>query len=215
MDPFHERLAHVALRAGASYGFCLAGGYAVQAHGMVDRRSEDVDLFTTAAIDSQFPEAVRAVVQALSTDGLDAIVELEYATFARLKVTDPATGEASKLELGVDWRAHPPIGLSIGPVLHPDDAVANKICALYSRAAVRDYIDVHGALISGRYSGAELLKLAADHDPGFDTGMFAEALAHVARVPDAAFVPYALKPGEAQTVRDRLLAWAAEITSRN
>lgn len=47
MDAFHERLARVALRVGGSYGFCLAGGYAVQAHGMVDRRSEDVDLFTT------------------------------------------------------------------------------------------------------------------------------------------------------------------------
>jgi hypothetical protein len=45
--------------------------------------------------------------------------------------------------------------------------------------------------------------------------MFAEALGYVARVPDAAFVPYALKPGEAQTVRGRLLAWAAEITSSN
>jgi hypothetical protein len=215
MDAFHERLARVALRAADSYGFCLAGGYAVQAHGMVDRRSEDVDLFTTAAIDSQFPEAVRAVVQALSTDGLAVVVDLEYATFARLKVTDPVTGEESKLELGVDWRAHPPIEISIGPVLHPNDAVANKICALYSRAAVRDYIDVHGAVASGRYGGAELLKLAADHDPGFDAGMFAEALAHVARVPDAGFAPYGLKPDEAQAVRDRLLAWAAEITSSN
>lgn len=48
MDPFHQRLARVALDAAARYGFCLAGGYAVQAHGFVDRVSKDVDLFTTA-----------------------------------------------------------------------------------------------------------------------------------------------------------------------
>lgn len=47
MDPFHQRLARVALDAAARYGFCLAGGYAVQAHGFVDRVSKDVDLFTT------------------------------------------------------------------------------------------------------------------------------------------------------------------------
>lgn len=44
MDPFHERLARLALEAAAGYGFCLAGGYAVQAHGFVDRVSKDVDL---------------------------------------------------------------------------------------------------------------------------------------------------------------------------
>jgi len=37
MDPFHQRLAQVALEVAAQYGFCLAGGYAVQAHGFVDR----------------------------------------------------------------------------------------------------------------------------------------------------------------------------------
>jgi hypothetical protein len=54
--------------------------------------------------------------------------------FARLQVTDPPTGTTAKVELGIDWRAHPPVTLAIGPVLHPDDAVANKVCALYSRA---------------------------------------------------------------------------------
>lgn len=36
MDPFHERLACVALDVAASYGFALAGRYAVQAHGSLD-----------------------------------------------------------------------------------------------------------------------------------------------------------------------------------
>ena len=46
MDSLHERLARLALSAAGDYGFCLAGGYAVQAHGFLDRPSEDVDLFT-------------------------------------------------------------------------------------------------------------------------------------------------------------------------
>jgi hypothetical protein len=37
MDAFHQRLAKVALDAAARYGFCLAGGYAVQARGFGDR----------------------------------------------------------------------------------------------------------------------------------------------------------------------------------
>lgn len=46
MDPGHLKLAEVTLRAASRYGFALAGGYAVQAHGILDRPSEDVDLFT-------------------------------------------------------------------------------------------------------------------------------------------------------------------------
>jgi hypothetical protein len=149
MDPFHERLARLALEAAADYGFCLAGGYAVQAHGFVDRVSKDVDLFTTMAAVEEFPAARTAVVTALEADGLAVSVERESATFARLAVSDPSLGESSTLELGVDWRAFPPVQLAIGPVLHPVDAAANKLCALFGRAAVRDYIDVHGVSVMG------------------------------------------------------------------
>jgi hypothetical protein len=46
VDPKHRRLAQVGLRAAQKYGFALAGGYAVQEHGLIERPSEDVDLFT-------------------------------------------------------------------------------------------------------------------------------------------------------------------------
>ena len=42
MHPFHERLARVGLAAVSTYGFALAGGYAVQAHGLLVRPSYDI-----------------------------------------------------------------------------------------------------------------------------------------------------------------------------
>jgi hypothetical protein len=63
--------------------------------------------------------------------------------------------------------------------------VANKVCALFGRAEVRDYVDVDAILTSGRYTGEESLGLAADHDPGFDQLLFAEALAAIDRLPDS------------------------------
>ena len=47
MQALHEVAARIGLAAAAPFGFVLAGGYAVQAHGFLVRRSEDVDLFTT------------------------------------------------------------------------------------------------------------------------------------------------------------------------
>jgi hypothetical protein len=215
MDPFHKRLARLALEAAAHYGFCLAGGYAVQAHGFVNRVSKDVDLFTTMAAAADFPAAQTAVVTALEADGLAVSVEREGATFARLAVSDPSSDETSTLELGVDWRAFPPVQLAIGPVLHPVDAAANKLCALFGRAAVRDYIDVHGVLKDGRFTGPGLLAMAADHDPGFDPAMFAEALRAVTRLPAAAFEPYKFTADEVDALCVRLLAWAEEIEVGN
>ena len=126
MDPFHERLARVALEAAGSYGFALAGGY-----------------------------AVGVVIEAYLRDGLEVQTEVLAASFARLNVRSAT--DSAKVELGLDWRKNKPIGLAVGPVLHADDAVANKVCALFGRAEVRDYVDVDAILASGRYTEDQLL----------------------------------------------------------
>lgn len=209
MDEFHARLIRIGLATAERYGFCLAVGYAVQAHGFVQRRSEDVDLFTSMnAVADSFSEAVDSVAQALRDDGLQVTVPLRFDTFARLAVGDPVSGASSKMELGVDYRAHPPARMEIGPVLHADDAVANKLCALFGRAAVRDYVDVDGIIGSGRYDISQLVALAKDHDPGFDAAMFADALRAVQRMGDRPFAQYGMSPEAAQALRDRLVAAA-------
>ena len=214
MDPFHRRLARVALASAGTYGFCLAGGYAVQAHGFLDRPSEDVDLFTTTAAEHQFPTAVAAVIQAYEDDGLEVAVAISTPGFARLQVTD-TTGTTAKVELGIDWRQRPPATLAIGPVLHPDDAVANKVCALYSRAQARDYIDVDAILRSGRYTGDELLALAKEHDPGFDQDMFVLALRAVRRLSEAEFIAYEMEDTQVRALIERTVGWADELRNKS
>jgi hypothetical protein len=209
MDPLHERLARVALRAAGRYGFALAGGYAVQAHGFLDRPSSDVDLFAAASAEFDFAGAVDAVVRAFEHDGLMVDIEVRSDSFARLNVTSGT--DLAKVELGVDWRESEPVQLAIGPVLHPDDAVANKVCALFGRAEVRDYVDVDAILASRRYTRDELLTLAAHHDPGFDPLWFAEALAAVGRLPERLFEPYGLNPEAVAALKKRMIQWALAI----
>jgi hypothetical protein len=211
MDPFHERLARVALDAAGSFGFALAGGYAIQAHGFLNRMSADVDLFAEASAESDITQAVDVVITAYLREGLQVETELQNASFARLDVRSAA--ESAKVELGLDWRKNDPVRLAVGPVLHADDAVANKICALFGRAEVRDYVDVDAILTSGRYAENELLDLAVDHDPGFDQSRFAEALAAIDRLPDSLFQPYGMSPKETAALRERMRAWARRIST--
>ncbi len=106
-----------------------------------------------------------AGIGALEAEGMEVTVVARAGTFARLLVTHPdGGGEPDKVEVAADWRSHEPVTLEIGPVLHADDAVANKMAALYGRALARDFLDIDAILSSGRYSRERLLDLAAAAD---------------------------------------------------
>lgn len=209
MDAFLEHLARIALAELETFGFCLAGGYAVHAHGLVERPSEDIDLFTSRAHVAEFPQAVQTAVRAFEANGLSVNIELATDEFARLWVADASA--RSKVELGIDWRAHPPMQLGIGAVLHIEDAVANKVCALFSRALVRDFVDVHAVACSGQFAPADLLQLAVGHDPGFDPAYLAHALRQVSKFADAEFSAYQLTVERTHALRAWALRWADEL----
>jgi hypothetical protein len=205
VDAFHQGLARIGLDAGDRYGFALAGGYAVQAAGFLKRPSDDIDLFTGWERRSDFETGARAIVDAYLAAGLRVEAERRHDSLTRLTVSDGA--QTAKVELGVDMRANEPVRIPIGPVLHPDDAVANKMRALYERAHACDFIDIDAVLRSGRYDRPTLLKLAERSDITFDRSVFAEALAQ-AQVLDADdFAPYGLVGEDLNGLRHRFALW--------
>ena len=212
MDDFHQVLARIGLDAAERYGFALAGGYAVQAAGFLERASEDIDLFTVWERRGEFETAVRAIVEAYVAAGLSVQSERRHDTFTRLTVSDGA--RTAKVELGVDMRANEPVRISIGPVLHPDDAVSNKMGALYDRALARDFMDIDAVLQSGRYDWTALLALAESSDITFDRARFADALAQAQLLDADDFAQYGLVGPDLDRLRHRFAAWRAELLAR-
>jgi hypothetical protein len=212
VEPVHLRLAEIGLRVAARYGFALAGGYAVQAHGILARPSEDVDLFTGWERRDEFAAAVDAVVDAYCERGYAVETTQRFETFARLAVTDPAVpNEAYKVELAANWRALPPVMMDIGPVLHVDDVVAGKMSALYTRAEPRDFLDIDAALTSGRYTRARLCELAEQADAGFDRRILADLFEMLERYPDRRFAAYGADPAHIATMRQRFAQWREQL----
>jgi hypothetical protein len=209
MDAFHHGLVRIGLDAGEQYGFALAGGYAVQEAGFLKRPSEDIDLFTVWDRRGDFETAVQAIADAYLAAGLSVTSERQHDTFNRLTVTDGVL--TAKVELGLDSRAHEPVQTPIGPVLHPDDAVANKVRALYERAQACDFIDIDAVLRSGRYDRATLLALAEHSDITFDRSVYADALAQAQTLPAEDFARYDLAGEELDGLRHRFAAWRAEL----
>jgi hypothetical protein len=127
----------------------------------------------------------------------------------RLTVSDGE--QTAKVELGVDIRANDPVRIAVGPVLHPDDAVANKMRALYDRALARDFIDIDAVLRSGRYDHADVLRLAERSDITFDRKVFAEALGQAQLLDDEDFAPYSITGADLDNLRERFAAWRKEL----
>lgn len=211
MAPLDE-LTRLTLHAAAPYGFVLAGGNAMVAHQLVARPTEDLDLFTNIGDTTAFDQAVVAITEACEQAGYTVTVRADQPQYKQLLVAGPTSSTVVRIDLGYDWRAQPPTMLSIGPVLAADDAVASKVCALFGRGEVRDYIDVHAALTSSRYTRAELIELASARDPGFSETRFAEALAAIVRHSDEDFAAYGLTAEQIAALRDAAADWAAAIT---
>jgi hypothetical protein len=87
LDGDHKALVDAALSVCARYGLAVAGGYAVKAHGLVERPSEDIDFATGAA--APIEEIVAALDAAYRTAGFDVQVLDAEGRKGHLLVTFP------------------------------------------------------------------------------------------------------------------------------
>ena len=102
----------------------------------------------------------------------------------------------------------------VGPVLAPDDAVGNKVAALFSRGEARDYLDVDRIRASGRYRDRRLIELGHRADLGFEITQFVRRLEEVGRIQPFEVAIYEVSPEQLRAVKDRCLAWARELRAR-
>jgi hypothetical protein len=116
MDPQQEQLAHIGLQVIGRRGFVLDGSHAIELHGMGDRASEDIDLFSA---ERGSPVTVADdLLDAYARAGFTVIVGLRTADLVQMEVTD-AQGRGCKVDLGVFWRARAPVLLDVGPRAPP------------------------------------------------------------------------------------------------
>ena len=174
--------------------------------------SQDVDLFTSNTNEGTFGATVDRVVDELNAARYTTEVGRRTQQFARIHVRT-ADGQQVDIDMGMDWREAEPVSLDVGPVLSIQDAIGNKVSALYSRAEARDFFDVDAIRSSGHYTDAQLIDAAAERDPGFDAGMFANQLQRVNRLTDDDLKEYGVDATELGAIKKRLTGWAAQLRS--
>ena len=188
-------------------------GNALMAHGVIDRFTADVDLFTDR--EAGVAAAADAVEAALHDAGFEAdrqdkasgladIFEGMGEGLAEWIITAPA-GEQMMLQMAYFDRSRGPVSMDVGPVLDLEDVIGGKVCALASRAYDRDYVDTAAAL--ERYSVDQVIGFARRLDPGLEDRDFSDAGRRLDRMDDGAFVRFGLSPRDIAKLRARFAPW--------
>ncbi|MEU6578500.1 nucleotidyl transferase AbiEii/AbiGii toxin family protein [Streptomyces sp. NPDC046805] len=205
LPALHARLLADVLVIGSPYPLVITGGYAVQAHELLSRPSQDLDVAT------ENPAPMDELVRTL-TDGLTArgwhIEVIEIAPLsARLNATDlrSESGDTCEVDILKEVFSRPIVASAYGPVLAEEDVVGTKVRALAERGLARDALDVFAA--SRRWTTTDLEDFGRRHARDrFDLESLQSRLTGLAWIDDAEFEAYGASPG----LIDALLSWAQE-----
>lgn len=211
MPDLHARLLADVLTLGSPYPLVLTGGYAVQAHQLLERVSQDLDLATESP--TPMDEIAHAVRAGLTERGWH-VAQVEIAPLsARFQVTDPVTGDACEVDVlkEVFWR---PIAQSAyGPVLAEEDVIGTKVRALADRGAARDFLDVYAA--SRRWTTSDLEEFGRRHARGrFSPDDLQSRLAGADWIDDAEFTAYGLDENGMAALRTWAQLWSDDLARR-
>jgi len=210
MPDFHRRVLAAALDACHTHGLVLAGGYAMRAHGLVDRPSRDLDFATFAA--TGLEEITTQLADVYHAAGFEVEVTRGTPLLGRLVVTDPVTGQWCAVDLMKMPLQRPPTVLDALPVASLDDMVGMKVAALHGRSVPRDLIDVFS--VADLYGHRELERLGALFDEEFQLEQLLFQLDAGMAFDDDAFAEYGLNQDEMLRLRRFLLAWYDDLAMR-
>lgn len=211
MPELHARLLADVITLGSAYPLVLTGGYAVRAHHLVNRPSQDLDVATENP--APMTEIAATLRAALESRGWN-VQALETAPLsARFTVTDPATGQECEVDIlkEIFWR---PITQSpYGPVLAEEDVIGTKVRALADRGAPRDLIDVFAA--SRRWTNGDLEEFGCRHARGrFEREDLHANLTGAEWTDDEAFTAYGLDDATIAMLRTWAVEWADDLANR-
>nr|WP_206313557.1 nucleotidyl transferase AbiEii/AbiGii toxin family protein [Streptomyces coryli] len=211
MPELHARLLADVLAIGAPYPLVLTGGYAVQAHRLLERPSQDLDLATENP--APMTEIADTVCAGLEKKGWQ-VAMLETAPLsARFTVTDPVTEQECEVDIlkEIFWR--PAVETSVGPVLAEEDVIGTKIRALADRRAPRDLIDAYA--FSRRWSTADLEEFGRRHARDrFELEDLQANLAGAEWIDDPYFAAYGLDDDTIAALRAWAQQWADDLARR-
>jgi Nucleotidyl transferase AbiEii toxin, Type IV TA system len=221
----HRQVAEIILTAASGYLVALGGGNALLAHEVTDRPTQDVDVFfgrideladAAPAIEAALAAAGYGVTPIDKAEGLTEIWAEAGEGLAEWEVTTPDGEHVVQVQAGhFDVLAKPVRVKGIGPVLALDDIAGHKACAMATRAASRDFVDIASLQeYRKKYRWAKLIELARERDPGLELADFADAVRRLDRIADDRFTASLPRGRDAAWLRQHFRDWPRQAPER-
>ncbi|MFJ2021905.1 nucleotidyl transferase AbiEii/AbiGii toxin family protein [Streptomyces nodosus] len=211
LTPLHERLLSDILDLGSPYPLVLTGGYAVQAHGLVERFSRDLDVATENP--APMDEIVASLTAGLAARGWRTTHVQTDPLSGRFLVTELDTGEECEVDVLKEAFWAPPAQTPYGPVLSLDDVIGTKVRALADRGTVRDLIDVQAASRHRSTADLETLGRRRAHDE-FSLEDLRDRLTGADWYEDEDYAAYGLTSRQIEGLKTWALEWAEDLGAR-
>lgn len=201
---FQIEVARIFFDLDASHGYVVAGGAALLASDLIERPTEDLDLFASLPV-TGVDEAKQAFLRELQLRDFVVSVIRDGPTFCRM--TLQREGEDLLVDLAID---SPPVGTVavtvLGPTRSPLELAGRKLLALFGRAEARDFADTY--LLVERFGKDAQLEQAESLDAGFDRQVLAQMMGTLGRFTDDE-IP--LSAHDVPLAREFFSAWAHEL----
>ena len=149
--------------------FYLTGGTALAEFYLKHRKSNDLDFFTTTeeiivSFSHRLEETLKNNEMNVKRQrGLRSFVELFIDNGKESTIIHIALDSSFRFEELKEFPAYPK--LKVDSLV---DIASNKLLALFSRATLRDFIDVYTLVKKGYFKPDDLIEKAKNKDPGFD-----------------------------------------------
>lgn len=201
---FQVELARIFFTLDAAEDYLVAGGAALLASDLIDRPTEDLDLFAATPTTSVTP-AKDAFMQALHEQGCGVVLIQDGPTFCRMIVS--RAGEETLVDLAIDSPPHSRPSITVlGPTLAPLELAGRKLLALFGRAEARDFADIYA--LAQHFGKSALIEQAQALDAGFDLSVLAQMIRTIERFDDHE-IP--LDVDDLRVARAFFADWASEL----
>jgi hypothetical protein len=200
LSPLQQELLEAFFRRAT--GFFLTGGAALAGYHLGHRTTADLDLFTT----TEPLDAGDDALEAAAIDTAATVESLQTAPDFRRRLVRRGD-EGVLVDLVRDRASQGPQakynvdGVQVDP---PEEILANKLCALLSRAELRDLVDVV-CLERAGFCAEDALELATLKDAGLTPAQLAWVLSQIT-IGDDASIPAGLTVGELRSFLSDLIA---------
>lgn len=162
--------------------FFLTGGTALSAFYLAHRDSKDLDLFSIEPFDVQRLELI--IAEIAQKMNCKVVTKVKTTTYNEIYLENKQDGWTQRIDIVKEQpkRFGEIIEIEGVKVDSLENIGSNKICAIFGRLEIKDYIDLYTIITKTNFTFDQLFALARQKDLGLNEFTFASTIADVEQI---------------------------------